>query len=53
LKEKIQEQDRALVCNQFELGKLYCRVYYHLKEETLYVESKSNYNSALSYLKLI
>jgi hypothetical protein len=26
--------------NQTDLGKLYCRAYYHLKEETLYVESK-------------
>ena len=23
-----------------DLGKLYCRAYYHQKEETLYVESK-------------
>ncbi|CAF4370314.1 unnamed protein product, partial [Rotaria sp. Silwood2] len=36
--EKVQEQDRANSSNQCDLGKLYCRAYYHLKEETLYIE---------------
>ncbi|CAF0890091.1 unnamed protein product [Rotaria sordida] len=40
--EKLQEQERIGVINQTlhlaDLGKLYCRAYYHLKEETLYVE---------------
>lgn len=38
--EKLQEQDRVGITNQPDLGKLFCRAYYHLKEETLYVESK-------------
>ncbi|CAF3367333.1 unnamed protein product [Rotaria socialis] len=40
--EKLQEQERSSIINQSsstsDLGKLYCRAYYHLKEETLYVE---------------
>ncbi|CAF1576139.1 unnamed protein product [Adineta ricciae] len=40
--EKVQEQERTGINNQpphlTDLGKLYCRAYYHLKEETLYVE---------------
>ncbi|CAF1308521.1 unnamed protein product [Adineta steineri] len=40
--EKLHEQERAVIINQSsnlpDLGKLYCRAYYHLKEETLYVE---------------
>ncbi|CAF4345417.1 unnamed protein product, partial [Rotaria sordida] len=36
--EKAQEQDRANSSNQIDLGKLYCRAYYHSKEETLYIE---------------
>ncbi|UJR38386.1 hypothetical protein I4U23_031055 [Adineta vaga] len=40
--EKVQEQERANLSNQpaysTDLGKLYCRAYYHLKEETLYIE---------------
>ncbi|CAF4311057.1 unnamed protein product [Rotaria sp. Silwood2] len=40
--EKLQEQERLGILNQpshlTDLGKLYCRAYYHLKEETLYVE---------------
>ncbi|CAM4874974.1 unnamed protein product [Rotaria socialis] len=36
--EKVQEQDRANSSNQSDLGKLYCRAYYHAKEETLYIE---------------
>lgn len=40
--EKLQEQERVIGNHQMDLGKLYCRAYYHQKEETLYVESKMN-----------
>ncbi|CAF4554622.1 unnamed protein product [Rotaria sp. Silwood1] len=40
--DKLQEQERIGLLNQpsllTDLGKLYCHAYYHLKEETLYVE---------------
>ncbi|CAF1066209.1 unnamed protein product [Adineta ricciae] len=36
--EKLQEQDRANNSSQSDLGKLYCRAYYHPKQETLYIE---------------
>ena len=53
LQEKLQEQDRVASgnapANVADLGKLYCRAYYHLKEETLYVESK-NFFDLLSVL---
>ncbi|CAF4331550.1 unnamed protein product, partial [Adineta steineri] len=34
--EKLQEQERANNSSQADLGKLYCRAYYHSKEGTLY-----------------
>ena len=43
--EKIQEQDRSNNSSQCEFGKLYCRVYYHSKDETLYIESKQTFFS--------
>ncbi|UJR07768.1 hypothetical protein I4U23_012051 [Adineta vaga] len=36
--EKLHEQERANNSNQSDLGKLYCRAYYHSKEATLYIE---------------
>lgn len=41
MKEKLQEQERSTGGHQMDLGKLFCRAYYHPKEETLYVESKA------------
>ena len=38
--EKLQEQDRVNNSSQAELGRIFCRAYYHPHEETLYVESK-------------
>ena len=46
--EKLQEQDHVNNSSQSELGRIFCRAYYHPHEETLYVESKLRPSTNLS-----